>query len=188
MHDEPNNDKNLKKELLLSEISTSSKNTQSMSGFTFKNEEKGNLVRHGCPVREGNLVRRHPEVLGKRVEAPDLGEFDGEVGQQNVLCASPLLGRRYGFSFLQLILIEVRNVFDDDPWHAAPKVADFVQKEGHDACSEDRVADQSIYPYEGMGLGGQVRSACHPATRLIPPKISSFNSRILHIVKPNLRK
>ena len=50
------------------------------------------------------------------------GQLDGEVTEQNLSGAFPLLSRSRDFVWLQLPLAEVRNSVDDDPWDATTKV------------------------------------------------------------------
>jgi hypothetical protein len=56
----------------------------------FKDEEDGDLVGHCPDGREGN-GGLEAEVLRHGVEAPDLREFDGKVGDEDELRALPLL-------------------------------------------------------------------------------------------------
>jgi len=53
-------------------------------------EEDDDLVSHLGPVRERH-AGIHSEVFAHRVEEPNLGKFDSEVGEKNHLSASPLL-------------------------------------------------------------------------------------------------
>lgn len=54
-----------------------------------EHEEDGDLVGHGEEGGEGDGGCQ-AEVLGHRVEEPDLGELDGEVGEEDELGAVPL--------------------------------------------------------------------------------------------------
>jgi hypothetical protein len=64
----------------------------------FKYEEERNLVCDGGEGRHGYLPGRHATSFGEGVEEPDLGELDGEVGEEHELCAFPLLFCRGYFS------------------------------------------------------------------------------------------
>lgn len=101
-----------------------------------KNEENSNLVGHLDPRRERN-TGVHTKVLAHRMEEPDLGEFDGKVGEKDELRATPLLSgsgdlglrqlsahppsilyapREIGVTHvLNLVLVEVWDRIDDDP-------------------------------------------------------------------------
>lgn len=57
----------------------------------FHDEEDGDLVGHGEEGGEGHSGGEAAE-LGERVEEPDLGEFDCEVGEEDELSAVPLFG------------------------------------------------------------------------------------------------
>ena len=54
-----------------------------------ENEEDRDLVCHGEDRREGGGSRK-AEVLRHGMEEPDLREFDGEVRDEDELCALPL--------------------------------------------------------------------------------------------------
>jgi hypothetical protein len=58
----------------------------------FHDEENGDLPDHCTYVGEGD-VDEETKVSYNGVEEIDLGEFDGEVLEENVFCAGPLVGR-----------------------------------------------------------------------------------------------
>ena len=62
-------------------------------------EENGDLPRHGLPGREGD-VGYETEVVHDGVEEVDLGEFDGEVLEEDIFCAGPLVGGGRDFSLM----------------------------------------------------------------------------------------
>jgi hypothetical protein len=62
-------------------------------------EENGDLPDHGLPVREGD-VGYESKVVDYGVEEVDLGEFDGEVLEEDVFCAGPLVGGGRDFSLM----------------------------------------------------------------------------------------
>jgi len=62
----------------------------------FKDEKNGDLVCHGIEGGEGD-TGFHAEEFGHGVEEPDLGEFDGEVGDKDEFGALPLFGGRGNF-------------------------------------------------------------------------------------------
>jgi hypothetical protein len=125
----------------------------------FHDEENGDLVGHLEERRERNRCRE-AEVLAHRVEEPDLGEFDGKVGEEDeeralellpgggdfVLCAVSF-GRACGGDTtyrLDLVTPEHGQAVDDDPGQCAPKVKGLVNDKGHDACGEDIVAHPRV--------------------------------------------
>ena len=57
----------------------------------FHHEEPTDLPDHGLPVRERD-VEAETKVCDDGVEEVDLGEFDGEVLEEDVFCAGPLFG------------------------------------------------------------------------------------------------
>lgn len=65
-----------------------------------KDEKEGDLAEHEVRRGEGHRVRREAKVLGERVEAPDLGELDGKVREEDRLGALPhlLLGGDLGLA------------------------------------------------------------------------------------------
>jgi len=105
-----------------------------------KNKEEEDLWCHGLERREGNLVGRHSKRLGHWVESPNLHasmnklclksceketysrKLDGEVREQNLLSAGPLLFRCGDFGGLELPLAEVRHSVNDNPRDTTPKV------------------------------------------------------------------
>lgn len=54
-------------------------------------KEVEELQARRLPVWEGDLVGAHAEILCQWVEQPDLGDLDGEVREEQVLRARPLL-------------------------------------------------------------------------------------------------
>jgi hypothetical protein len=117
----------------------------------------------------------HAEEDGHGVEDPDLGELDGEVGEEDHFGAVPLLcdggdfalercvlvrcdggrgccgadeGGAYG---LDLVFVEVGHAVDDDPGEGAAEVDEFVHHEGHDSSREDVVLHVCV-----PGLGGKL--------------------------------
>lgn len=52
-------------------------------------------------------MRRHAHPLCERVEPPDLGQLDGEVGKEDVFRALPLLGPCGDLVLLDLVFAEV---------------------------------------------------------------------------------
>lgn len=89
-----------------------------------EDEEERDLSQHDRDGSEGDLESRHAEVAADRVEEVDEGELAGEVGQENILGASPDLLVRDLLVLLDLPFTEVRNGVDDEPRNAAAKVDD----------------------------------------------------------------
>lgn len=130
-----------------------------------EDEEDGDLEGHLGERRE-----RHAGVKAARfrhgVEEPDLGEFYGEVAEQDELGAFPLVGSSWDFLLsrsmlaggerwwrispccevagkqtypLNLVLVKVRNLSNDHPRDAASKVNNFVHGEAHNTSGKDIV-------------------------------------------------
>lgn len=59
----------------------------------FHHEEAADLPNHRLPVWEGD-IETETKVCDDGVEEVDLGEFDGEVLEEDVFCAGPLIGGR----------------------------------------------------------------------------------------------
>lgn len=121
--------------------------------------------------REGD-AGVHAKEFSHGVEDPDLGELDGEVGEENQLGALPLFlgggyfslgwvsvgwewygglwwGRGSTYS-LNLVFVEVGHAVDDNPGERAAKVDNFVHHEGHDSCREDVVLHVCVPSLGGM--------------------------------------
>ena len=73
------------------------------------------------------------------MEEPDLGQLDGEVGEEDEFRAVPLFGEGGDFLPLNLVLVEVGDAIDYYPRETAAEVDDFVHHEGHDSGGEDIV-------------------------------------------------
>jgi hypothetical protein len=80
----------------------------------FHDEEDGNLVRHLVEWRERNRCLE-TEILAHRVEKPNLGEFDGEVGQEDKEAALGLLPEGGGFVLCTMSVEPVRSGGCDVP-------------------------------------------------------------------------
>lgn len=103
-----------------------------------QNEENADMEKDCCPGRERN-AGFHSAVFGHGVEEPDLGQFDGEVGEEDELRAVPLFGCGGDFLPLNLVLVEIGDAVDDDPGDAASEVDKFVHDERHDSGGENIV-------------------------------------------------
>lgn len=140
-------------------------------------EEESNLARHELPAGEGHLPCRHANGLSQWVEQPNLrrnqphesrtysrttyrGELDGEVREEDLLGALPLLLRSGHLCRLELPLAEIGDGVDNDPWDATPKVDELhvcqrlatdtkcatylVKQEAHQARRNDGVPNPQI--------------------------------------------
>lgn len=58
----------------------------------------------------------------REIWATDCGEFDGEMGKEDLFCAFPLFFWCWNFVGLQLPLVKVRNRVYNDPGYTATKV------------------------------------------------------------------
>lgn len=103
-----------------------------------QNEKDGDLDADGLPRREGD-AGVEPARLGHGVEEPDLRQLDGEMREQHQLGAGPLFLPGGNLGRLNLILVEIRDLVDDDPGQTAAKVDGLVHDETHDAGREDIV-------------------------------------------------
>lgn len=72
----------------------------------FEDKEQSDLPGHGCPGGERDAGGQ-TEVLGHRVEEPDLRELDSEMGEEDEFGAGPLFcqGRHF-------LLLDVRGQFN----------------------------------------------------------------------------
>lgn len=107
---------------------------------------EGHLVHAGERDRGGEA-----DVLAHGVEEPDLGEFDGEMREEDEESALPLLPGCRDFVLkvslvpktnhvdfqraylLDLELLEIWNQIDNDPGQRTPKVDGFVHNKRHDS-------------------------------------------------------
>ena len=101
-------------------------------------EKDADMEEHSRPMGERN-ASFHSAEFGRGVEEPDLGQLDGEVGEEDEFRAVPLLGGGGDFLPLNLVLVEVGDLADYDPGNAAAEVDDLVHDEGHDSGGEDIV-------------------------------------------------
>lgn len=101
----------------------------------FKDEEDGNLIRHG---EDGGKWNRERETyaLSEWMEKPDLWELDGKMREQDVFRARPLFGCRWRFLVLELVFSEPGEPIRNEPNQRAAKVDGFMHDEGHDAGSQ----------------------------------------------------
>jgi hypothetical protein len=91
-------------------------------------EKEEEQLRQLClPGREGDLPGGHADRLGDGVEEPDGRGLDGEVGEEDLFGALPLLLRSRDFTRLELPPPEVRDGVDDDPGDATTKVDDLTR-------------------------------------------------------------
>ena len=87
-----------------------------------KDEEEEHLRDDSTPGREGHLPGRHAEELGHGVEEPDDGQLDGEVAEEHLLSAGPLLTGSRDLVWLELPPAEVGHCVDDNPWDCPAEV------------------------------------------------------------------
>ena len=139
----------------------------------FDDEEDGDV--HGdFPHGGEGHAGAHAEEDGHGVEDPDLGELDGEVGEEDHFGAVPLfldggdfalerwvlvsavgvgggvvVGMGGAYS-LDLVFVEVGHAVDDDPREGAAEVDEFVHHEGHDSSREDVVLHVCVPGLRGM--------------------------------------
>lgn len=109
-----------------------------------EDKEKTNLPCDLGPVWEGNLVGGKTKVFANRVEGPDLWQLDGEVREENVLGALPLLFKSRHLLVLQLVLAHRWHGVNDDPRNGTSEVNDLVDHERHDTGGNDGVAPVEI--------------------------------------------
>lgn len=101
-------------------------------------EEQGQ-VKSDFPPRRERSRERDTNLLTQRVEKPDGKGLDQEVRNQHRLEALQLLLVAGDLSFLDLVLVEVRNAVDDGPGQTATKIHDFVHQEEKETRGEQVV-------------------------------------------------
>ena len=116
-----------------------------------KDEEDADVEADGRPGRERN-AGLHATVFRHGVEEPDLGQLDGEVGEEDEPRAGPLLCGGGDLLPLNLVLVEVGDPADYDPGDAAAEVDGLVHHKGHDSSREDIVLHVRVPALQG-GLG-----------------------------------
>jgi len=109
-----------------------------------EDEEESYLGHHGSPGGEWDLVSFETEHFADRVEEPDLGEFDGEVDEEDKFRAIPLVFIRRNLVRLEFPLSEVRDVVYNNPGDASSKVNDLVHNKAHQASCDAWVAYPNI--------------------------------------------
>lgn len=114
-----------------------------------QHKKDSNLNRHRRPGRERH-AGVHAAGLGHWVEEPDLGEFDGEVGEEDEFCAGPLLGDGGDLLPLDLVFVEIGDAVDYDPGETAAEVDGFVHDEAEDSGGEDIVLHVGIPALRGV--------------------------------------
>lgn len=72
------------------------------------------------------------------MENPNLRELDSEVREQDGRGTLPLVLPGIDLPLLNLILVEVRNAVDNQPWHTSSKVEEFMNDKDHKTCRQNR--------------------------------------------------
>lgn len=109
-----------------------------------KDEEESDLPCHLEVARKWHLVGRETEVFANRVEAPDLGELDGEVTEKDETSAAPLLRSARDLGGLELVLAHRGHRVNNDPRDRTAKVDNLVEQKAHDTCGNHGVAPVQV--------------------------------------------
>lgn len=110
----------------------------------FDEEPQDDLRQHDGPAGEGSFIT-DAKLLHQRVEEDDHRHFDGEVDEQDVLDAVPLVG--CGGHFLVLDLVSTEDAGEgvtNHPRNATSKVHQFMTEKCNEAGGQEGIIPECI--------------------------------------------
>lgn len=82
------------------------------------------------------------------------------MAEKDQFRALPLLRNCWDLLVLDLVLVEIGDAIDDDPWETASKVDEFVHDEAHDSGCKDIVLHELVPTLGWMLACLMWRSGC----------------------------